>query len=210
MLSWLQSEGMILMKPIAGGTLPNKGRPNDLTRAYIGLIVFVINYNTYQNIESYKGRHKGRPNDELGQLEKEGEKECIKPFLSDSPKSDLLDFEIFYKAYPKHEARKKAFEAWGKLHPDHDLQQIILSAIEKQKLHKSGLKSRNEFCPEWPLPATWLNGKRWDDEVREEHPTHNLTPPLLQCPRCKRELVVKNDLYGDGCIRCEREMEARA
>jgi len=27
------------------------------------------------------------------------------------------------------------------------------------------------------------------------------------CPRCKRELVVRNQLYGCGCIFCEPEMK---
>ena len=81
--------------------------------------------------------------------------------LSDS------DFDLFYKAYPKHEAKKKALDAWVKLHPDNDLQQAILSAIKKQKIHKAGLKSRNEFCPEWPMPASWLNQRRWEDEIPE-------------------------------------------
>ena len=35
-------------------------------------------------------------------------------------------------------------------------------------------------------------------------------PPSIICPRCGRELVVKNDLYGDGCIYCQRFLEARA
>lgn len=71
MLSWLQSEGLILMKPITDGTLPNKGRPNNLTRAYIGTLVSVVNYGTYQIYESYKGSYKGRPSSEQGQTEEE-------------------------------------------------------------------------------------------------------------------------------------------
>jgi len=43
MISWLQSEGMILMKPLIDGTLVNKGRPTDLTRAYVGLLISIIN-----------------------------------------------------------------------------------------------------------------------------------------------------------------------
>lgn len=78
MLSWLQSENMILLKPLTGGTLPNQGRPKDFTRAYIGLFIMVVNYDTYQVEKHYKGRHKGRPNDEQGQIE-EGREECITP-----------------------------------------------------------------------------------------------------------------------------------
>jgi hypothetical protein len=114
MLSWLQSEGMILMKPIAGGTLPNQGRPNDSTRAYIGLLVFLINYDTYQDLKSYKGRHKGRPTAEQGQLDKEGEKECINILSSNSEEvrlSELL-FERILSRNPNH--KKPNLQTWAK------------------------------------------------------------------------------------------------
>jgi hypothetical protein len=106
MLSWLQSESMILMKPIAGGTLPNQGRPNDSTRAYIGLLVFVINYDTYQDLKSYKGRHKGRPTAEQGQLDKEGEKECIKP-----PRDFSSEISVLKDRYPDQQIINQAFTA---------------------------------------------------------------------------------------------------
>jgi len=70
-LAWLQLENMILVQPAISGTSPNKGRPSILTRAYVGLLISIINYDTYQDSKSYKGRDKGRPSDELGQLAKE-------------------------------------------------------------------------------------------------------------------------------------------
>ncbi|MEI8172705.1 MAG: hypothetical protein WCH07_04375 [Deltaproteobacteria bacterium] len=106
MLSWLQSESMIFMKPLTGGTLPNKGRPKDLTRAYIGLLIFVINYDTYQDSKSYKGRHKGRPTDEQGQLEEEGKEECIK-----TPRGFSSDISALINRYPDQETIKQAFQA---------------------------------------------------------------------------------------------------
>jgi len=55
-LLWLQSEGMITVKPLIDGTSANKGRPTDLTRAYVGLLISIVNYDTYQDYKSYKGR----------------------------------------------------------------------------------------------------------------------------------------------------------
>lgn len=106
MLSWLQSESMILVKPLTGGTLPNKGRPKDLTRAYIGLLIFVINYDTYQDSKSYKGRHKGRPTDEQGQLEEEGGEECIK-----TPRGFSSDISALINRYPDQETINQALQA---------------------------------------------------------------------------------------------------
>jgi DNA-binding transcriptional regulator GbsR (MarR family) len=75
------------------------------------------------------------------------------------------DFESFYAAYPKHEAKKGAFAAWQKVNIENGIFEEILRAIEKQKVHKEQLKKNREFCPNWPLPATWLNGRRWEDEI---------------------------------------------
>ena len=106
MLSWMQSDGMILMKPLIDGTLVNKGRPTDLTRAYIGLLISIINYDTYQDIESYKGRDKGRPFFEQGQLEKEGEKECIKP-----PRDFSSQISVMKQRYPDQEILNRVIQA---------------------------------------------------------------------------------------------------
>ena len=159
MLSWLQSDGIITVKPLIDGTSANKGRPTDLTRAYIGLLIYIVNYDTYQDLASYKGRDKGRPSSELGQLYKEGNKENNTLYE--------FDFSHFYETYPKHEGRKKALDAWAKIKASGGMLDTILKAIEKQKAYKTALKIGGAFVPEWPLPATWLNGHRWEDEVPE-------------------------------------------
>ena len=166
----------------------------------LSCLISIVNYDAYQGGDT--------SNDTTEKHQTIQEQECKKVKNKYMSESDHSDFGLFYKSYPKHESKKKAFDAWRKLHPDNDLQQIILSAIKKQKIHKAGLKSRNEFCPEWPLPSTWLNGNRWEDEITEEAPARKITPSLI-CPRCGRDLVVKNDLYGAGCIHCQRALEAR-
>lgn len=59
-LDWLASESMIICEPLINGTWPNKGRPQgrpkDRTGAYLGLLISVINFDSYQDLESYKGR----------------------------------------------------------------------------------------------------------------------------------------------------------
>lgn len=71
-------------------------------------------------------------------------------------------FERFWKAWPKHEGKKKAAEAFAKLKPDEALLQRMLAAIEAKRRTDSWTKSGGQFIP---LPATWLNGMRWEDEV---------------------------------------------
>lgn len=71
-LEWFQAEGMITIEPISQGhtTGADTGAyPQELTRAYIGIKIIVENYNTYQDLKSYKGipqegnrgRHRGIP-----------------------------------------------------------------------------------------------------------------------------------------------------
>lgn len=126
-------------------------------------VISIINWHLYQAVyEVDQPAYQPTNNQQLTTNKNKRTKE--KNIMSES---DLSDFDLFYKSYPKHESRAKAVDAWKKLHPDNALQQIILSAIDEQKIHKAGLKSRNVFCPEWPMPATWLNQRRWEDEIPE-------------------------------------------
>jgi len=78
------------------------------------------------------------------------------------------NFISFWKAYPNRKAKKKAHEAWQKLDKDEDMETLLptlLDTIEKQKQAKEIQKAKGEFVSEWPYPATWLNGRRWEDEI---------------------------------------------
>ena len=72
------------------------------------------------------------------------------------------NFDQFWLAYPKHQSKPQALKAFTKLNPDEELMQQILSAIEVQKQSDQWTKDGGQFIP---LPATWLNNKRWEDDV---------------------------------------------
>lgn len=72
-------------------------------------------------------------------------------------------FDTFWNAYPKKVAKGQAEKVFEKLKPDESLMSIILSAVENQKKSEQWLKDGGQFIPN---PATWLNGKRWEDEVK--------------------------------------------
>lgn len=70
------------------------------------------------------------------------------------------DFAVFWEAYPKHKAKPVAFKAWCKAKlPELS---IILAAIEKQKQTPDWRKDNGQFIP---YPASWLNGRQWEDET---------------------------------------------
>jgi len=74
------------------------------------------------------------------------------------------DFLVFFKAYPRGEGKSKAFDSWEKIKPSKDLQGEMLKAIEIQKTTDGWKKESGQFIPH---PTTWLNGRRWEDEIKE-------------------------------------------
>jgi hypothetical protein len=72
-------------------------------------------------------------------------------------------FERFYDAYPRKEARAAAEKAFSKAAPDDAMLEAILAALEAAKASHDWLKDGGQFVP---LPSSWINGKRWTDEVR--------------------------------------------
>jgi hypothetical protein len=73
--------------------------------------------------------------------------------------STTSDFASFWSSYPVKKGKGNAEKSWEKLKPD---LQTVLTAIEKQKQTDQWTKDNGKFIP---YPATWLNGKRWEDEV---------------------------------------------
>ena len=73
-------------------------------------------------------------------------------------------FEKFWSAYPKKTAKEQALKAWKKLKPDEKLIDKMLWSLERQKSSVQWTKDGGQFIP---YPATWLNGKRWEDETME-------------------------------------------
>ena len=72
------------------------------------------------------------------------------------------EFNSFWSIYPRKEAKTDALRAWGKLAPSPDLQTAILSHIEQRKKSFDWMKEGGKYIP---LPATFLNGRRWEDET---------------------------------------------
>ncbi|MGN1086146.1 MAG: DUF6291 domain-containing protein [Porcipelethomonas sp.] len=85
-----------------------------------------------------------------------GEKSAVKPDSNSFSES----FNDFWKAYPMKVSKANALKAWNKLKPDDSLVRKILSALERQKKSAQWQKDNGQFIP---YPATWLNGRRWED-----------------------------------------------
>lgn len=70
------------------------------------------------------------------------------------------NFETFYQAYPRKIGKINVEKWFNKNKPDEELMNKILTSLEKHKKLKQW--QDKQFIP---YPATWLNQKRWEDEL---------------------------------------------
>lgn len=68
-------------------------------------------------------------------------------------------FEEFWKVYPRKEGKQKARQAFEKVTVPLE---TLLQALEQQKQSAQWTKDGGQFIPH---PATWLNGRRWEDQL---------------------------------------------
>lgn len=73
-------------------------------------------------------------------------------------------FSRFWALYPRHTKRADAIKAWDKLKPDRALCDVMASAIRAQAQTDQWQRDGGRFIPH---PASWLNGRRWEDEVQD-------------------------------------------
>ena len=135
-----------------------------------GMVITICKYSYYQDIinyESHTESHRkatGKPQT-TDTIEKEVKEVKInnkkqKPIILSE--SQFGYFNLFYDAYPKHESKEDAKKAWSEIEPEPD--DIFLEKV---------IKTIHSFLSKWaeddykfvPLPATWIRGKKWNDEV---------------------------------------------
>jgi len=76
-----------------------------------------------------------------------------------TPKGAPAGFDEFWSAYPRKDAKPNAMKAFAKVKAPLE---VLLSAIAKQKVSEKWVKDGGQYIP---MPATWLNGERWNDLV---------------------------------------------
>ncbi|MGY2183306.1 hypothetical protein [Pseudomonas agarici] len=84
--------------------------------------------------------------------------------LSLSPAPVVMEdlFPKFWKLYPRKVGKDKAEKAWAKLKVTRELFDLMATALAKQVLTPDWIKEKGQYIPH---PSTWLNGKRWEDEI---------------------------------------------
>lgn len=118
-----------------------------------GRLITIENWGLYQSREENQQSEQQRPNKEL--TPNKNNKNEKKLYIG--------HFDTFWKAYPKKVGKAAAEKSFKKLMVDKDLLDIMLKAIENQK--QSRQWQDKQFIPN---PSTWLNQKRYEDEIEEE------------------------------------------
>lgn len=77
---------------------------------------------------------------------------------SSSARDEFLEF---YDAYPRHEARDDAEKAWRQTATLRPPFAILMATVHRQKAHNFSGREKKHI----PLPASWLRGGRWKDEI---------------------------------------------
>jgi hypothetical protein len=93
-----------------------------------------------------------------------------------------ISFEVFYEAYPKHEAKQDAMKAWSVLRPNAEMCDRIMSDIERFRGRE------RQFIP---LPATYIRGRRWEDEQPVAAAPKPPPPAVIEARRENAEAIAE-------------------
>ena len=115
------------------------------------------NQNVTKKSESNK-THKDKDKDKDKVEDKDNEKRALTRSQRPSAEDDRA-FEKFWLVYPRHEGKQAARKAFDRLKVDDAMLGVMVNAITRQR--GSDQWSDPRYIP---YPATWLNGRRWEDE----------------------------------------------
>lgn len=140
----------------------------DVTEATLGKITFlsVSGKDSAQNL-------KVKP-ENLKDLDKEQkrteQKRTVSPHTPQGVKTDGIPrykpewFSRFWNLYPRHTKKAETIKAWDKLKPNRELCDVMSAAIRAQMQTEQWRRDGGRFIPH---PSSWLNGRRWEDEISQ-------------------------------------------
>ena len=96
--------------------------------------------------------------------------------------SQQILFNSLWNAYPKRKAKGRAEKAFLKADPDELLVARMEATIKKAKTSEDWTRENGKYIP---LPATWLNDRRWEDEIENSGSDNNGERPAKICQKCE-------------------------
>lgn len=127
----------------------------------------------------------------------------VEPLRAVETKPRNISFDEFWSAYPRRQAKKDAMKAWAQI-PANQHEQILRAV----PVHCRSKQWQDGYIP---LPATWLRGERWTDEIEfkvEAVIVRDMHAPDPQCnglrgtERCKNLATLYVDKKRGYCREC--------
>jgi len=87
---------------------------------------------------------------------------------SDEPQTEFSLFDYFWNIYPRKQKKKDAEKIWKK-NKYEQIATLIFDNV-KERIKNEWATKEKEFIP---LPSTYLNGERWNDEIINGSMTNN-------------------------------------
>jgi hypothetical protein len=112
--------------------------------------------------------------------------------LDTSPEGELEAWfnAEFWQRYPHRKAKATAWRAIRRLKPNAELRRAIIAGLLRWLDERSVLsQQRGAFVPALPMPSTWINARRWEDEVDVPRGTQTES---YRCFTCGGAAVVSN------------------
>jgi hypothetical protein len=86
----------------------------------------------------------------------------VNPLSAQSADDDR--FTQFWNQYPRHEKKKNAQEAFKRINPQNGTFEKIMESLAKFKMSEQWTRDGGKYIPH---PTSWLNGRRWEDEIKD-------------------------------------------
>lgn len=151
----------------------------------------VEEYNRTAEVRRECGKLGGRPKKPTGSLEnqkvfekskktydkdKDKDKDNI-PSGNNAPHTPQEGrFAEFWAQYPKKVGKGAAEKAFERIKPDKQTFDRMMDAISAQKRSRQWTENNGQYIPN---PATWLNQRRWEDELAQDE-TDNVFLQMLR------------------------------
>lgn len=187
-------------------------------------IITVVKYDDYQtstdksqtNQQETNRRFNRRSTDDstacieyIESIEKDRKIESIDtPPIPPAFRDDFIErsFDTFWACYPKKASKPMAFRAWKKLKPDPALADEIMTGLQKWSESYDWLKDGGQYIP---YPATWLNNRKWEDDVPAARPVDSVKRVNAQQYEQRDYSGVQEAVSNDYANEIEQKLKAK-
>ncbi len=126
-------------------------------------LITIVNWNEYQQDEQPSAqRMSNEPATDEQRMSTNKEYKNIK---NNKNEKNLELFEIFWKLYPNKKSRKKSLDVWNKISLEDQLK--CIDVVPAHCAQEQWQRDNGKYIPH---PSTWLNQRRFDDELGTKAP----------------------------------------